>query len=253
MFEKYLQEIGLSDKEAQVYVELLKTDHSSVLDLAKTTGIKRPTVYVVLTTLAEKGLVSETQIGKKTHYQAEPPERLESYLERQKTVLDEHTSRLKDVIPQLKSIQRASGAKPVVKYFEGKEGILSSYDEFVSIYKKGDIVRSFYSKDLVDEIFSDHERKQLKHPRLHKHVHGRSLYTFSKGEYPTLVTDDVDRLCVEKTLHPITCDIAICEDQVKISVLGEKLSGIFIRSKDVADTLASLFELAFEGQKIRKK
>ena len=54
MLEKYLQEIGLSDKEAGVYLALLATDNSSVIELAGKTKIKRPTVYVILESLAKK-------------------------------------------------------------------------------------------------------------------------------------------------------------------------------------------------------
>ena len=54
MLEKNLEELGLGDKEAAVYVALLAVDHASVLDLAKKTKIKRPTVYVALDSLEKK-------------------------------------------------------------------------------------------------------------------------------------------------------------------------------------------------------
>src|SRR5689334_7735404 len=125
MFEKFLQEIGLSDKEASVYLALLQVDNASVIELANKTKIKRPTVYVILESLAKKGLVSETTIGKKTHYQAEPPERLKTFVERQKLTFEERAKRLDDMIPQIKSVQRESGERPVIKYLEGKAGVIS--------------------------------------------------------------------------------------------------------------------------------
>lgn len=131
MLEKYLQEIGLSDKEAAVYLALLATDNSSVIELANKTKIKRPTVYVILENLSKKGLVSETTVSKKTHYQAEPPERLETFTERQKITLDERAKRLKDIIPQIKSVQRESGERPVVRFFEGREGTISTNEDFM--------------------------------------------------------------------------------------------------------------------------
>jgi sugar-specific transcriptional regulator TrmB len=120
MFEKYLQEIGLADKEAAIYLALLQVDSTPVAALAKKTKIKRPTVYVVLESLAKKGLVSETTVGKKTQYQAEPPERLKTFVERQKILLEEREQRLDDIIPQIKNLQRESGERPVVKFFDGK-------------------------------------------------------------------------------------------------------------------------------------
>src|SRR3989344_1564256 len=98
MFEKYLQEIGLNEKEAALYLALLQVDAASVIDLSKKTKINRSTVYVVLEGLMKKGLVSETQIGKKVHYQAEAPERLETFVERQKAIFEELQKRLKDII-----------------------------------------------------------------------------------------------------------------------------------------------------------
>src|ERR1035437_7851585 len=120
MLEKYLQEIGLNEKETAVYLALLQYDNASVLDVSTKTKINRSTTYTILESLAKKGLVSETTVGKKTHYQAEPPERLETFVERQKVILEEHSKRLKDIIPQIKSVQRESGEKPLVQYFEGK-------------------------------------------------------------------------------------------------------------------------------------
>lgn len=76
------------------------------------------------------------QVGKTIHYQAAPPERLETYIERQKVVLDEHASRLKDIIPQIKSIQREGGERPIVKYFEGREGAISAYEEFYQLHEE---------------------------------------------------------------------------------------------------------------------
>ena len=81
MLEKYLQEIGLNDKEAAIYLALLQVDNSSVIDISKKTKINRSTIYFVLEGLGKKGLVSEVQVDKKVHYAAEPPERLETFVD----------------------------------------------------------------------------------------------------------------------------------------------------------------------------
>jgi sugar-specific transcriptional regulator TrmB len=251
MLEKYLQNIGLNDKEAVVYLALLSVEHASVLDLAKKTNIKRPTVYVVLESLAKKGLVSETTVGKKTHYQAEPPERLETFVERQKLVLEENSKRLKDIIPEIKSIQHEFGERPVVKYFEGKEGIISSAEEtFRNEDGDEEPVYLVYPRDLLDKLFPESERQKFRKTRLEKMVKSKVMYTYNKGEIPS---DDMgDRIKIDGTRYPISCDIAIYKDKIRISVLGKKLSSIFIRSKDVADTLRSIFNIAFDILKENK-
>ena len=44
MFESFLQELGLSEKEAKVYLALLQFDRSTINELAKKTGVNRTTV-----------------------------------------------------------------------------------------------------------------------------------------------------------------------------------------------------------------
>ncbi len=252
MLEKYLQDIGLSDKEATIYLALLSVEYASVLDLSKKTKIKRPTVYVILESLAKKGLVGETTIGKKTNYQAEPPERLETFVERRKLQLEESEKVLKDVIPRIKSFSRDAGEKPIIKYFEGKEGIVSTAEEFfASETDNNDLVYLLYPRDLLDETFPQKEREKYRKSRLDRKIKSKVLYTYTKG---VIASDEMgERIKVDEKRYPVTCDIGIYKDRVRISVLGKKLSGIFIKSKDVADTLQSLFRMAFESMNKNNK
>ena len=248
MFQKYLEDIGLSDKEVSVYLALLAVLNASVLDLAKKTKIKRPTVYVVLDSLLKKGLVSETTIGKKTYYYAEPPERLETFIEKQKLALEESHKTLKDIIPQIKSISRDTGERPVVKYFEGKEGIISAIEDFLSDTDvKDGTTHLLYPKDLLEEVFTEADRKKYREMRIGKNIKSKVLYTSEKSERPS--DDTGERIKIDGSKYPITCDISIYKDRVRINILGKKLSGIFIRSQDLADTLRSLFNLAFDKLK----
>ena len=247
MLEKYLQEIGLGDKEATVYATLLQVDNDSVLDLSKKTKINRTTIYPVLDSLAKKVLISEVKVDKKIRYQAEPPERLETYVERQKVVLEEQAKRLKDIIPQLKSVQRESGERPVVKYFEGREGIISSIEDFFRSGDEGGVTYLVYPRDLLEGLFTDKEQEKYRSLRIKKNIKSKVMYTSSKGERPSDATGD--RVKIDGKKYPITCDINIYKDRVRINTLGKSLSGIYIVSQDLADTLRSLIDIAFDKLK----
>lgn len=246
MLEKYLQDIGLSEKEAIVYISLLAVENSSVLDLSKKTKLNRSTTYVILESLAKKGLVTETTVGKKTHFQAEPPERLETYIEQRKIMLDEQAKKLKDVIPQIKSVQREGGEKPIVQYFEGKEGVLSMNAALYENNEEGGTAYLVYSKDLLDEVFPPTERQKFKKARLERKVKTKVLYSSTTGEVPSDTSGE--RIKVSST-YPFSCDISIYKDRVRIGILGKRISGIFIKSQDFADTLTNLFKIAFDSQK----
>lgn len=247
MLEKYLYDIGLNEKEAVAYISLLTVENSSVLDLSKKTRLNRSTTYLVLESLARKGLVSETTVGKKTHYQAEPPERLETYIEQRKILLDEQSKRLKDILPQIKSVQRESGEKPIVKYFEGKEGVLSMVSESYESPGGDETAYLIYSKDLLFDVFSAQERLKFKQIRTDKNIRTKALYSSTDGH---VISDETgERVKVDENKYPFSCDVYIYKDRIRIGILGKHVSGVFIKSQSLADTLRSLFKIAFDSYK----
>src|SRR3990167_2654517 len=161
MFEKYLKDTGLSDIEASVYLALLSFDKALVSDISEKAKIKRPTTYVIIETLAKKGLVSESTIGKKTFYIAEPPEKLGLFVERQIHMLEENKKSLDIIVPQLKSIQREQGEKPAVQFFDGKEGVLSSNNDIFKEKIRDEPVYIIYSRDLVKDVFTEKEAEAM--------------------------------------------------------------------------------------------
>ena len=250
MLEKYLIELGLTEKEALVYLALLAVEHTSVIEISKKTHINRSTVYVTIDGLLKKGLVSEVAIGKKTHYHAEPPERLETYIQRQKTLIDERERRLKDIIPQIKSVEREVGTRPVVRYFEGKEGIVTANKEIYEGKMDNSPLYMIYSRDMVSSIFSDTERKLFRSNRIKNKIISKVIYTSSNDEPKDNPGENTgDRVRIDEKKYPFSCDIAIYQDKVRISILGKKLSGIFIKSKEFSDTLKNFFNLTFDQLK----
>jgi len=250
MFEHFLEEVGLNEKEAKVYLELLGVDYSSPLELAKKTKIKRPTVYTILQSLEEKGLVSETTVGKKTRYQAEPPDKLETFIERKKLSLEDSRRVLKEVLPQLKSMRKGEGSRPVVRFFEGKEGAMSANKTVLDRFgKSGEdkVTYILYPKDTVEDLFSEHERVGFSKKRISSGVKSKAIYTTNRLKRQS---DKMgDRVKIDSNKYPISCDIMIYGNMVRIVLLGKKISGVFIESEDVAETMKSLFKLAFDGAK----
>jgi sugar-specific transcriptional regulator TrmB len=244
MFEKYLREIGLSEKESAVYVALLSFDKASVVDISKKASLKRPTTYVILESLSKKGLVSEANIGKKTFYIAEPPEKLALFVERQIHLLEENKKSLDIIVPQLKSIQREQGEKPLVQFFEGKEGILSSHSDIFSSKIDNEPLYNIFSTDMIVDFLSEKEKMQLREERISKGIFSRAIYTSKNTERPSDSTGE--RLRIDYNKYPISTDISIYGDKVRISILGKRPSGISIKSKELAETMKSLVKYIFD-------
>lgn len=247
MFTKTLQDLGLSEKEAQVYLALLQVENDSIIDIAKKTEINRTTVYPIIEGLLKKGLVSEVQSGKKIFYQAESPERLETFVERQKLLFEEKARTIKDIIPQLKATQRDSGEKPVIKMYEGHDGIVSSVEDFSTNMEEGGVLYNIYSRDLVEELFSQQDRTRIFQKRKKINVPSRSVYTCSTKDLKETEGDVRIRLDHEK--YNLACDISIAGDVTRISTLRNHLSSLIIKNKDVADTLKSVVQYMIDKSK----
>ena len=247
MLIKELQKIGLSDKEAKVYLAVLSFGKSSVQTIAAKAGVNRATTYSVLGTLKEKGLCSTFQKVKKTFYVVSSPEYLKEIFEIKKVEIEEKQKALEIMLPELSAIYMNQKQDPVIRYFEGKQGMLNCVKELSSKSNDVEPLRMIYNKDLLDQTFTAEEREKYRKIRLGNRVRSKVLYTNQAGELPE--TPDGQRRRISSDKFPITCDIGMRGDKVRSASLGKRLSAVLITDKEIVNTLKSLFDLAWEAAK----
>lgn len=145
-----LGEFGLSENEVKVYLANLELATATVQELGKKSGVKRTTVYTVIEGLKEKGLVSQSKKAKKTMFVAESPDSLLALSQKRHEAL-------KQAIPELKSIYNVAGDKPKVRFYEGKEGYLTVYENILKEKPKELLVIASYEdfKKHIDERYED--------------------------------------------------------------------------------------------------
>jgi sugar-specific transcriptional regulator TrmB len=104
-----IESLGLAPTEAQVYLALLRnggTLRASALAVA--TGLARPNVYPILSSLADKGIV-ESEAGYGSPFRAvRPKQALSALIGRQKQEVLERERRAAAVIDQLESLVESS-------------------------------------------------------------------------------------------------------------------------------------------------
>ena len=244
MIQDFLKEIGFSDKEAVIYLALIKVDSESILELARVTKIGRTTVYPLIENLKEKGFVEEVKEKGKTVYRAKTPDRIESFLQEQKIKIEEQVYHARDIIPQIKGIMRQDGDTPVIEYHEGREAIANAIKTRNFNSDTKDFFYTIYPRDSVENLFTKKELQIARSVRIDNKIHAKSIYTYKKGEYSPDNTGD--RIHIDSKEYPVNADISVYGDTIHIHTLGENLGSIYIKSKDVAETLKTLFKLAFK-------
>lgn len=240
-----LEAVGLTEKQAKVYVAALFLGPAAVQRIAEQAEVNRATTYVILAELAEMGLVSETTEGKKTVYVAEPPEAIERHLNSLEKDIENRKSQLKDTLKDLKEVNRVEVVDaPVVRFFKGPEAsqAVAAYANRKS--NKNDVVYGFSDIDevlkILPNVLTEGPRRRMK-----KNIHSKILYSGTMN-----VGDDIKSGRETKKIETKALgDINIYSDRMTIlSYKGEDSTGVIIESKEIVAVMRQLFELAWKNQ-----
>jgi len=128
MDTKFLEELGLTPKEIDVYMSLLSLDSATIFEIKNKAKVSRMSIYEILQKLLDKGLISFTIKDGKKQYQAASPERLREYLKEKEATLE-------TVIPTLMAKYKESKDKTTVEVFVGKEGMKTVTNDILKVGK----------------------------------------------------------------------------------------------------------------------
>lgn len=156
---KVLINIGLSDNEARVYLNALNLGKTTILALSKASEVKRTTVYSIVESLKQLGLMKIEQIGWKTYFSAENPEKLER-------IMEEKKKELQETLVDFKALYNAEGGSSLIKYYEGLEAIKNVHLDMLAEIKFGEdyLVISDSAKWMTEDqkFFEDFVEKRSK-------------------------------------------------------------------------------------------
>lgn len=235
--QETLIKFGLEPKEAKVYLASLELGPASVLQIAKKAEIKRPTAYLVLDALIEKGYVSKTQQRNKQLFIAEKPEILLNALQTKQEILQE-------TMPMLQAIMATAKERPKITIFEGQEGLWQVYEE---VFSSPEITFFGSIKD-INRHFPEVIKKmaklaQTKKPRV------RDLLTSHPDDiaYAKQCISDVYEVRFLPPDLDFSIDCAIIGNKVAILAVKKDLMAVVIESKDVADSFKALHTLAWKS------
>lgn len=240
-----LKKIGLSENEAKVYLALLELGSSVAQQVAQKAELKRPTTYVQLESLMKRGLTTSFEKGTKTLFRAEDPEHLKQVLEKEKEEQKEKAEALNKVLPGLGNLYLSAGERPRVRFFEGIEGLKTIQDEFLKT--KESLIKAITNTDDVLKLFPQHEKSYIP-KRVEKGIKSKIIYTSSQGDF--LKKTDTEMLRESKFVGydemPLSGDITIFGNKVKISATSKKPFGIIIESEEIAKSLGAMFDMLWK-------
>lgn len=237
-----LQEFGLTEKEARVYMASLELGSSTADKISKVAEVNRSTTYVQIEQLMEQGLMSTHEEGKKTLFTAESPDNLKRLYQKRIEALENEAKGLDTIVPDLNRIYDSAGERPVVRYFQGKEGLITMRNEVLKVKNKEVLIA--VSFDYLWEVFSDDMESlyEWSAQREKKKLKTKVIYTKSGSSVTPVGTQELYR--VSEKDFPFESDVYIFDNKVALASLKGTVVGVIIESKAIANTMRSIFELA---------
>ena len=245
-----LTEFGLNEKEAMVYISLLEFEVATVNQIAKESGVNRSSAYVVLEALKKKGLVSISD-GKNTRqYVPTSPDMLVKAAEENANKHAQIKKNVSSIIPDLKALYKGTKQKPVVRVFEGKDGLLSLFEDTLTSKEKRIRVASSLqnlTNIIPQEYFIDYMKSRM--------INGIKMYGIHPyNKIAEFILKNLPKTTDEQIFIPekqfsSASDIAIYDN--KISFMSNKNggTGVLIESADMSDAMKNIFDLAFDNAK----
>ena len=238
--------IEFPERQADVYLALLQLGKGTVSEIARKAGINRTTGYDILDNLIEKGLVSISGKEPKQEYVAESPERLRAFLkkESQKAALRERLA--DELIPELRSVHNVYG-KPKVMFYEGTEGMERVYEDTLTSHET---IRAYANVEDMHAALPNYFSRYYKR-RADKGIAIRAILpgNISGQERASHDVEEMrETAVVPEDTYFFSPEINIYDDKIMIASWREKL-GIIIQSKEIADAMKSIYELAWAEAK----
>lgn len=257
-----LSRSGFTTKTAQVYGYLLANGGAYPSKIAEATHLNRSTVYKILTDLSVKGLITEIERHNKLFYQAERPTKLLKYAEDRKNTAVNDFEKVQKIIPEMEWLYSANPRKPKIRFFENKEGLISIFEDQVSMTKPYEMLGFANTTELEKFATADFIRGYVKKKA--------KIGITTRGIVPDAPTDRsynrrmydgikknfwLDLRYIPKDQFPFNGEITIYgEDRVSIINFNKDgLVGVIIEDKAIHEMMTRIFELAWIGAKDLKK
>ncbi len=240
MLQEKLCQIGLTVNEAKVYLEMLRIGPQGASVIAKRSAINRTTTYSVLNELEKKGVVGVVVEGRCRLFQANDPNSLVAYLDRQSKTFDYLKEEILTVIHQIRETTgRYKFKGPVAKYYDGIAGVKYALQDVLTA--KSEVLA------FVPSCGCFHGDLRVPFRAIVADIPDLRSF-FDDNYYDCELINKILYVRLEKGLGYFKNGMIIFDDKVVI-VYPEKGAeyALVIESHEMAVTQRTVFEMAWKG------
>ncbi len=238
--EKILEDVGLDENEAKIYLAVLALGEATVLPISKKSGIGRTYCYDILDSLVEKGLVTYVEKRGRRRYSATEPKMI-------KKLLHEKLTQLDSILPDLEGLYQKAPIRPKVRFFEGREGVEIIHQEILKEAKEVWFVGSIEDWAKKFPNYVDYVKAQVK-----VGIKIRDLVRPGSGEaqkYAHLYKKPLQELRYLPETAKFATDNMVWNNKFVMISYGADLYAVSVESAEIAQTMRVIYEILWKQAK----
>jgi sugar-specific transcriptional regulator TrmB len=254
MYEQILARAGLTQEEARIYEILLEEGPQGAGELlVHVKPMKRGLLYKTLDRLTERGLVIQKEVRGKLQFGPQSPDSLAAIAKEQAEEARKTAEAFGSALPELRAKYNLSTERPVIRFFEGKEGLREIYeDHLLSEAKDLYFIRTARAKeyrDLFGTWFGNYLARQAE---AGIRVHALTVDDEDTNHDPAIdAARNVARTWVRPSDYTAPIQIDSYGNKVAILSFGKEVFGIVIESEPLARAIRELLIMGKYGAESR--
>jgi sugar-specific transcriptional regulator TrmB len=245
-----VENLGLNKKEGRVYLALLSLGKTTAYNVSIKSGLKKPTTYVILEQLVEKGFALKIPRDKKQLFVAESPQKCLAVMKKKLEFSE-------NAMPELLAIKKQEGDKANVAYFDDIKGIKELYSKKLKIIKRENRTKEIVGflgcvdgapKELIDFW------KEFNKERCKMGIEMRAIITDHPSNEKFIKNQknlSLDLKVISSEKYNKHISIEVYDRFIQI-VSFREVQGILIESPDMAEALKQIFEMNWDLLSIKQ-
>lgn len=254
MLETQFGKLGFNDKEIRAFLTLAEVGKATASVIGKRSEIPRSSVYAVLESLIERGVVSLEHGSGTTFYVANDPTSLQRMIEKEEEQLEEKKTAVKELVEMIEPYLKSSHySTPKLQYFEGKRNVENMLFRFLPVWRRSFAPAKDYTAwGFVDHTFHTEYRRWALH-RLSLQEQGTNETIKMFSNRPTLdeqlrkkVPGRELRLFPEENIT-ITCSVFLYGEYIVMLLSRDKPHCAFqLHNPVFAENMRAVFKLLWK-------
>lgn len=235
-----LKGVGLNEKEAKIYLSLLRLGPQAVSIIAKKGGLNRSSCYIILERLMQKGFIEKLIQEKNILFRAVEPIYVLDHLKTRQYELESKIENLGLALKDFDHLKSDDGVKPKIVFFQDETGLQNVLENTLS---SSEPLRCYASLDELSSMLPNYMPRYYQ-KRVQRGLRVRAIYPATDKSFLHKKRDKKELR--ESRLIPqdfdFHLDIMIYDRNVVITSLKEKF-GVLIESKEMAQAQKKIFDI----------